>query len=254
MPEERLPGGFVNETVLLDGTVRRRPTARSPYLRELLHLFQKHHWPGAPRHLGSDEQGRDVLQYVPGHVPWAGGDPAVHEERSLRELCVLVRQAHDLTQGHPLAEGGEVVCHNDLSPRNTVYRREGARLHPIALIDWDLAGPGLRIHDVAHLCWQFLGLGPGTDAAWAAERLRLVADAYGLPDADRARLVPAIIWWQERTRSGIEAGARDGDPALRELARAGVPARIRAAREWVTAQRQTLEAPPANFPPRLDET
>jgi hypothetical protein len=33
---------------------------------------------------------------------------------------------HDLTAGTPLAGAAETVCHNDLSPRNTVYRDTGA--------------------------------------------------------------------------------------------------------------------------------
>lgn len=35
----------------------------------------------------------------------------------------------------------EVVCHNDLSPKNTVYRDTGGQLLPAAFIDWDIAGP-----------------------------------------------------------------------------------------------------------------
>ncbi|WP_353946687.1 phosphotransferase [Streptomyces sp. HUAS MG91] len=242
MLEEPLPGGYVNGAVLVEGTVRKSPTARSPYVRRLLGLFEEHNLPGAPRHLGSDAQGREVLEYVAGYVPLEGGDPAVRTDDALREVCALVRRAHDFTEGHPLAEGGEVVCHNDLSPRNTVYRRDGTLLKPVALIDWDLASPGLRIHDVAHLCWQFLGLGPGTDAAWAAGRLRLVSDAYGLTVDDRGRLVPTVLWWQERTTNGIRAGARGGDPALQDLVRAGVPDQIHAARTWVAERRQALEA------------
>ena len=67
---------------------------------------------------------------------------------------------HDLTAGTPLAGPGEVVCHNDLSPKNTVYRDRGLGLRPVAFIDWDIAGPGDRLHDVAHVCWQYLPLGP----------------------------------------------------------------------------------------------
>ncbi len=72
----------------------------------------------------------------------------------------MVREFHDLTAGTPLARGAEVVCHNDLSPKNTVYRGDdGAVLMPAAFLDWDLAAPGERIHDVAHVCWQ--------SSAWA---------------------------------------------------------------------------------------
>jgi hypothetical protein len=49
---------------------------------------------------------------------------------------VLVREFHDLTAGTPLATGGEVVCHNDLSPKNTVYRDSGAARSVRDAFDW----------------------------------------------------------------------------------------------------------------------
>ncbi|WEB45065.1 phosphotransferase [Streptomyces yunnanensis] len=65
-----------------------------------------------------------------------------------------------LTAGTALAGSHEVVCHNDLSPKNTVYRPVDGALRPVAFIDWDLAAPGARIHEVAHVCGQYLRLGP----------------------------------------------------------------------------------------------
>jgi aminoglycoside phosphotransferase (APT) family kinase protein len=108
-------------------------------------------------------------------------------------VAQLVRQFHDLTAGTDLAGGQEVVCHNDLSPTNTVYRGVGARRRPAAFIDWDIAAPGERVHDVAHVCWQYLDLGPDTaDAAETARLVRLIADSYGM--ADRSGLVDTILW------------------------------------------------------------
>jgi len=243
MAKERdLPGGFITTASLVDGTVRRAPTTGSPYVRRLLTHFEQNSWEGAPRHLGQDEQGREIFTFIEGHVPWKGHEKAVVAEESLIQLAGLVRAFHDLTAGHPLSGDAEVVCHNDLSPRNTVYRREGSRLHPVALIDWDLAAPGRRVHDLAHLCWQFLPLGPATDAAFAGARMRLVSDAYGLPPADRARLVETVLWWQDRSRRGIESGASAGDPAMIRLCAAGVPQQISAAQRWVTGHRAELTA------------
>ena len=93
-------------------------------------------------------------------------------------VAQLVRRFHDLTMGTRLAGDEEVVCHNDLSPKNTVYRDLGHGLRPIAFIDWDIAAPGARIHDVAHVCWQFVGLGPDTDVTEAGRLIRAVADGY----------------------------------------------------------------------------
>ena len=95
----------------------------------------------------------------------------------------------------------EVVCHNDLSPRNTIYTVDGRDWQPVAFIDWDLATSGERIHDVAHAYWQYLDLGPSlTDMPDAARRIKLVCDAYGL--ADPSWIVDTVLWWQDRCRRG----------------------------------------------------
>jgi aminoglycoside phosphotransferase (APT) family kinase protein len=108
-----------------------------------------------------------------------------------------------------------VVCHNDLSPKNTVYRDGGAGLRPTTFIDWDIAAPGKRIHDVAHVCWQYVGLGPGlSDADTAGRRIGVICDAYGL--ADRDGLLEAILWWGGRGgRGGEDAAARERRGAVR---------------------------------------
>jgi len=149
----------------------------------------------------------------------------------------VVREFHDRTAGTALAGAEEVVCHNDLSPKNTVYQGE----RPIAFIDWDIAAPGARIHDVAHVCWQYLGLGPTvTDIAETAGLLRLICDTYG--ELDRARLVDTILWWQDRCWRGIESAAAAGHPAMIRLRDADVPAQIRAAHDWTAQHRTTLDA------------
>ena len=111
---------------------------------------------------------------------------SVGSDASLARTAELVREFHDLTarttQAGEVVDGSEeVVCHNDLSPKNTVYRDAGAGLLPVAFIDWDLAAPGQRIHYVAQVCWTYLRLGTEmTDVARAARRIRLICTAYGL--------------------------------------------------------------------------
>ncbi|MEV4002320.1 phosphotransferase [Actinomadura sp. NPDC049753] len=134
----------------------------------------------------------------------------------------------------------EVACHNDLSPKNTVYRELGAGLRPVAFIDWDLAAPGRRIHDVAHVCWQYVRLGPGvSDVGEAARRVRLVCDAYGL--VDRSELVDVILWWQDRCWRGIAAVAEAGDPAMDRLRGAGVVGEVQAAYRWLISTAVSLD-------------
>jgi len=242
MDEEPLPGGAVTAVTRAGNTVRRAPPPDPAFVRALLRLFERRGWDGAPRFLGTDERGREVLGFLDGHVAWQPAQPpAVTEPASLARAAELVREFHDLTAGTALAAGCEVVCHNDLAPQNTVYRDAGAGLRPVAFIDWDIAGPGERIHDVAHVCWQYVGLGPGiADVTTAGQRMRLVCDAYGL--ADRDRLVDTVLWWQDRCWRGILAKAEAGEAAMIGLRDSGAADSVRREFDWVTRHRAELAA------------
>ena len=140
--EQHLPGGFVTAVVRVGDSVRRPPSPNAAFVHDLLDHLERQGWEGAPRFLGIDAEGREVLSFLDGHVAWAPDQPAeVGSDDSLAGVARLVRQLHDLTAGTSLAGAAEVVCHNDLSPRNTVYRDQGRGLRPVAFIDWDIAAP-----------------------------------------------------------------------------------------------------------------
>ncbi|MER5796265.1 phosphotransferase [Streptomyces sp. NPDC001980] len=241
MHEPSLPGGLVNHVVRIGTTVRRPTSANSRFVGDLLKLLEASDWPGAPRYRGIDDEGREVLTYLDGHVAWKPRQPPeVYSDGSLIRVTQLVRELHDLTAGTELAGSHEVVCHNDLAPKNTVYRPAGGALRPVAFIDWDLAAPGARIHDIAHVCWQYLGLGPDIeDPSEAARRLRLIADTYEL--IDRRDLVSVILWWQDRCWRGIEAAADSGDLAMIRLREAGAVTEVQQAYQWVSDHRAHMD-------------
>jgi hypothetical protein len=232
--EEALPGGFVNVVVRVGDTVRRAPSPNAEFAHRVLTHLERHGWPGAPRFLGTDDSGREILSYVDGHVAW---QPHPHSTRSLVAVARLLRAFHDLTAGTELAGDREVVCHNDLSPKNTVYDSD---LMPVAFIDWDLAAPGERVHDVAHVCWQYLALGPGvTDPAATGRDLRAIADAYGL--SDLSALLDTVLWWQDRCWRGIEAEASAGVAHAVRLRALGVVREIQDQYRWTAGNRSLLE-------------
>jgi tRNA A-37 threonylcarbamoyl transferase component Bud32 len=241
MPEQGLPGGYVTSPVRLGDTVRRRPGVRAEFVHRLLRRFEEADWHGAPRFLGFDESGREMLSYLDGHVAWEARQPAgVTSAASLCRVGQLVREFHDLTAGTELAGSDEVICHNDLSPRNTIYRDDGSGLRPVAFIDWDLAAPGRRIHDVALACWQYLALGPAVkDVDAAVENMRVICGGYG--PGYRSDLVPTILWWQDRCWRGIDEGARAGDPGMLRLRDIGAVGQVQADYRWTEQHRLALE-------------
>jgi hypothetical protein len=236
-----LPGGFVNDVIRIGDTVRRPARAGAGAVWCLLDHFEQRGWTGAPRLLGVDEQGREILSFIDGHVAWQRVQPpAVYGQASLVRVAQLVREFHDLTAGTTLAGDHEVVCHNDLSPKNTVYRPTGAGLRPVAFLDWDLAAPGPRVHDVAQMCSTFLALGPSCDLDEAARMVRVLTDAYGL--ADRDRLIDTIIAVQDRCWRGIETAAACGDRRAIAMREGGIVGEIRDCHQWTVEHAVTLQA------------
>ena len=215
-------------------TVRRQPAERAVFVHELLRLLDE--WPGAPRFLGIDDEGREILSFVDGYVAWQEPrEPVIFTEPVLLSVGRLVREFHDLTAGTPLAGDQEVVCHNDLSPKNTVYSADGTEA--IAFIDWDIAAPGLRIHDLAFSCWQYAT--PGTPTH-VATQWRALLTGYG--PTDTSALIDTVLWWQHRTWTGIESQAAAGNPAMARLVALDVPSQIRHAEEWTRTNSAVLAA------------
>lgn len=183
--------------------------ALSEYAVQLLRMLEDFQWAFSPRIL-SHSSDSTVLSYI-------DGDAALHSHarrmiegpKPLAAVARMTRSLHDLTAGTACAVGAEVACHNDLDPRNTVYRHITSNPAPVAFIDWDLASPGQRVHDLAHVCWTFTGLGPGADRRVVIDRIEDILRAYGWQGTYH-EVVEAIIWWQERCWRGIQAGADGG--------------------------------------------
>jgi Ser/Thr protein kinase RdoA (MazF antagonist) len=208
--EIHLHGGRTTpEVVRVGDTVRRPPTPNSDFVARLLVHLAATGFDAAPRHLGSDAQGRDVFSYLDGDVPAELGH---HDDRTLAQSARLIRRYHDATA--PLldspaarAAGMEVVCHNDLSPCNFVFGSDG----PKALIDFDVAAPGTRLFDLAYAAWLWLDLGSEcADASEQRRRLSLFVAAYGA-SVGPAEIAQAIT---VRQRIIIAQGERIGDRAM----------------------------------------
>ncbi|WP_216327490.1 phosphotransferase [Deinococcus aestuarii] len=224
----------------------------------LLGHLQDNGFQGAPRVVGTgfDAQGREILTYIEGEFthpgPWSLEGAAA--------VGTLLRQLHDVTAsfhpprdavwfpwfGRALGEGARVIGHGDVAPWNIVARQG----RPVALIDWERAGPVDPRVELAQACWlnaklhddlvaELEGLPPLRERA---RQLRAMVDAYGLSAAQRRGFVELMIEFvvhdtaneADEARIGPEGGA--ATPKLLW----GLAWRARAA-AWLCRHRRVLE-------------
>ena len=206
-------------------------------MRQLLVLLEEAGFGGAPRYLGTEPDGSIVLSWVEGRVSadaecWRLGTG------ELASVGELLRSHHDCVAGFgpgsgfadgPQAVGsGQVVCHGDVAPRNTVFA--GGRA--VAFIDWDGIFVASPMCDLAHAMRQFAPvcddadrwLEGWPDAPDRSTRIAALVGGYGL-GAGRADELAAMV-------AEVIAGCTRA--VVRKIA-AGVPAFVQMEREGVVA-------------------
>jgi Ser/Thr protein kinase RdoA (MazF antagonist) len=92
---------------------------------------------------------------LPGHLNGVEGDVPDDLDPDFSDETViaaarLIRRYHDAAARSTSAKGAEVVCHNDLSPCNFVFRERS----PIAIIDFDSAAPAPAATTSATRCFS----------------------------------------------------------------------------------------------------
>lgn len=235
-PEIALVGGTVTEGVVRKGDTVRRPLGRhSPLVHALLRHLESVGFEGAPRFLGIDSAGREVLTFVAGEVAGQPRHAWVTDENRLASVGRLVRAYDDAIVGFTVPEDieppaadvkpppdmppappypPEFIGHMDLTPDNVVFRDGEA----VSLIDFDLARPASRVDEVHNLMLHWAPLGdpadadPPLDEVDVPRRCRIIADAYGMSEADRGRLVEVALlrsrraWFAMRQIAEVRGG------------------------------------------------
>ena len=224
--ETALSGGHVTPVVRAGATIRRVPGAWTPAVHALLLHLEQRGFAGAPRALGYDGQGREILSYIAGSAGHEPMPPAFWSDSTLRAVATLIRAYHDATEGfiapsgaawqlaYPDSHRHEVICHNDLAPYNTLY----ADAMPIAFIDFDMAGPGPRAWDLAYAAYRFVPLErvDGADVTRSglcsrraeSHRIRLFCDTYGITAREvLALVVPRLEQMCATIRDSAAAGS-----------------------------------------------
>ena len=193
--ELTLKGGRTTAGVVRIGdTVRRPIKARAAHAHKLLCHLESRGFDGAPKFLGIDSMGREVLSFVPGSVP---PELAYFSDEQLIAAARLLRQFHDATLDCPVRDGYEVVCHGDASPCNCVFV-DGV---PKAFIDFDDVHPGSRLEDLGYAAWLWIDIG-NEDLSIALQAHRVVDffRAYGIASDDAvAAIIAAQLALAERT-------------------------------------------------------
>jgi len=262
-PQIPLSGGSHSKVVRVDQTVRRvsRSHAISSTIIDLLRHLEREGFTGAPRALGFDDQGREILTYIEGEVaaqrkpghPGGGDLPDyVWRDDVLVHLSALVRAYHDAASTFPWTDREwlletrqpvETICHNEVFPWNTVFR-EGV---PVAFIDWDTAAPGPRAWDIGFIAWHWVPFwhdelcqtaGLPTGVAEKARRFRLLLSAYGRePDIG---IVRAGLERMQGFLGHMQGLAADGSEWEVEMARRGVFDELALTIEWVEKNASAL--------------
>lgn len=268
--EIALPKGDVTEGVVRIGdTVRRPRQEQSEFVAAYLGHLEAVGFRGAPRFLGVDTRGRDVLDYVPGDVP---GDPPeawACTDEVVAGIGRLVRALHDASAGWApppelrwfgrdrvipgmppelvdLPGRPELVAHCDVTPQNVVFR-DGM---PVALVDFDLARPTRRVADLLTTAMWWVPLQHPDDRAPAQRdvdvpaRFTLFMDAYGLPGPAQDELLELAdpMWrrsWLLMRDNGLTRGggwARMWDEGVGDV--------IERRRAWFAAERAALASRP----------
>jgi Phosphotransferase enzyme family len=254
--EVHLAGGEVNETVLVDGTVRRKTGPWTPAVHALLRHLEAQDFP-ASKVLGFDEQGREMLSFIPGShatdpdpVP-----PVLRGDSGVEQAAKLLRRYHDAVRvfkpdplftwrsGAKGLDGQELICHCDPGPWNTIWN--GDRL--VGLIDFDLAEPGTAAFDVGFALWFFVPFRPDAEVATLFEgskvdrraRAGLFLEAYGWKGLRGA--IDLVLdaqnveypRWVARAKAGLEPWAT--------FVAKGLHKRNRAHHAWLTQHRAQFE-------------
>ena len=257
--EAPLSGGLDprHAPVRVGDTVRRAAGRYSAAVRALLLHLEAAGFDGAPRYLGADARGREVLSFVDGDValpPYPAWSMADH---ILADLGRLLRRLHDSTAAFVTPpgvawatewadpKGGPVICHNDPYPENVVFR--GGR--PVALIDFAMAAPGRPMWDVAIAAEVWAPLGDPSlrdhhpDDLDPFRRVGILVKGYGVSPDRAEELIGLVVEERAHAVATVRAEIAAGDEARdRSWAASGGEERWAADDAWIAANQARLIA------------
>jgi phosphotransferase family enzyme len=250
-----LSGGTANRGLVIRvGDAVLRPTA--PCWRAthaLLAHLRMAGFEGAPQVLAATPA-TEMLTYMAGQaavLPLAG---EMLTDAALVSLADLLRRYHRAAASFdpsgyrwprpiPAQFRTGLVSHNDVHPANVVF--QGGRA--IALIDFDLAGPGSSAWDFATAARSWAPLQDERDIlddrqGRSLERFRIFLQASGLPRAGRREVAEAVVANHDWTYAIVTEAAATGHQGFADHWRAVARSAARARRWCQRHQRDLLAA------------
>jgi hypothetical protein len=245
-------GGAV---VRVGDTVRRPVRPHSATVAAFLRHLEGVGFTGAPRHLGLDSKGREVLTFIEGDVGVPPFPDWVGDERLLLDVARLQRALHAAASTFVPPAGATwdranlpddastLVCHNDLCVENVVVRDGRA----VGFIDFDFAAPSDRLLDIAIAArhWVPIRDPSDIDAGRAAldhvARFRAFCDEHGLDLDRRTAVVRHLRGFLDRALESMRRRAESGLPAYVAAWEAGYEAQNRRSRAWLDRHQAELQ-------------
>ncbi len=261
-----LHGGVANA----DAVVRRGPhvlrpsNPHTPTIHHFLRFLRTEGFDGASMPLGVEPDGRERLEFIDGDVAVPPYPAWAQTDGALASATQLLRRFHDVSaryvpppgatwstemadpEAATLDQSELIVCHNDVCLENLVYRDGEA----VGLLDFDFAAPGRRLHDLATFARMNVPMDADDDAVLLGRtppfdpfrRLRVVADAYGLPP-DRTAFLDVLAGGIERGGRFLQRRLDEGNEAFKAMVEAtGGMAKFDRRRAWYAANRERFAA------------
>jgi aminoglycoside phosphotransferase (APT) family kinase protein len=228
--EVPLEGGAIAQVVRVGDTVRRSTGPWTPAVHEVLRHLEAVDCDLAPRVLGFDEQGREILTHLPGSTIQPHHVHLLERDETLVRAGAFVSELHAALPRHP---DGTMALHGDLGTWNVLV--DGDRWFAI---DWDSTHRGEPLWEVSYcllsFCslWQERSLAP----AEAVRRMRLFAVGSGIGDADLARAIALLPARCDDVGRAMRQQADEGIPGLVRLVEQGHDAMWRTRGTYAASQ------------------
>ncbi|MGB5946591.1 phosphotransferase [Paenisporosarcina sp.] len=234
--EEILTGGNVSTVYRSGDTVRRELKSDSLKIHKLLKHLENKGFSYAPKFLGIDEKGREILSFIEGE---AGNYPLkeyMWSDDVLKEIAKMQRLYHDSVSDFPLLNEWkpmdntpdkiEVLCHNDFAIYNIIFDHE----KPVGIIDFDVAAPGPRLWDIAYTLYTCIPLSrlyhtetgeavyydPLKDADRIKQRVKFFFESYGIEGMEKGFL-EMVLLRLEGLCNYMKRKASEGDVAFQKM-------------------------------------